>query len=66
MILDKMYQGQAEVEIRIVIEREIFIMDFCDYSEYIENAIKEGDLKEDIDEIVKCVAETHGIKIFKY
>ncbi len=66
MILDKMYQGQAEVEIRIVIDGEIFIMDFCDYSEYIENAIKEGDLKEDIDEIVKCVAETHGIKIFKY
>lgn len=60
-----MYKGQAEVEIRIVVDGVIYIMDMCDYSEYIENLIKEGDIKDDIDEIVKCVADTHGIKTFK-
>jgi hypothetical protein len=58
-----MYQGQAEVEVRIVVDGVIHIIDMCDYSEYIENLIKDGDIKDDIDEIVKCVAETHGIKI---
>jgi hypothetical protein len=57
-----MYQGQAEVELRIVVDGVIYIMDMCDYSEYIENLIKEGDIKDDIDEIVKCVADSHGIK----
>jgi hypothetical protein len=60
-----MYKGQAEVEIRIVVDGVIYIMDMCDYSEYIENLIKEGDIKDDIDEIVKCVADAHGIKTFK-
>lgn len=57
-----MYQGSAEVEVRIVVDGEIFIMDFRDYSEYIDNLIKEGDIKDDINEIVKCVADSHGIK----
>jgi hypothetical protein len=59
-----MYQGQAEVEVRIVVDGVIHIMDMCDYSEYIENLIKEGDIKDDVGEIVKCVADAHGIKTF--
>lgn len=58
-----MYQGSAEVEVRIVIDGEVFIMDYRDYSEYIEELIKEGDIEDDIDVIVKCVADSHGIKI---
>ena len=57
-----MYQGSAEIEIRITIDGEVFTMDYRDYSEYIENLIKEGDIKDDIDEIVQCVADSHGIK----
>lgn len=57
-----MYQGSAEIEIRITIDGEIFTMDYRDYSEYIENLIKEGAIKDDIEEIVQCIADSHGIK----
>lgn len=46
----------------MVIDGEVFTMDYRDYSEYIENLIKEGDIKDDINEIVKCIADSHGIK----
>lgn len=62
MDLTKIYQGSAEIKVRIVIDGEVFTMDYRDYSEYIENLIKEGDIKDDINEIVKCIADSHGIK----
>ena len=57
-----MYQGLAEIEVRIVIDGEVFTMDYRDYSEYIDNLIKEGDIKDDINEIMKCITDSHGIK----
>lgn len=51
------YQGLASVEIVVNVDGHIFSYDGCDYSEFIQECIKDGSIESEPEEISKSIYE---------